>query len=165
MRRGKCVDREIAAFITRNIQPKHPLAIAFFACLKKIGLKPHKAQVACGIDKIATAVDVVCKNAEGELVLVEQKCGYANCAKPRKMKGIFKDLECTADNVAFAQLGMTKLLFEKCFDRKTKALYVRLDNKGASVKSLPTVFKGKVMQELLDQMTAAPRRKKAVKTK
>jgi hypothetical protein len=151
LKRGKTVDREISAFISRGSAPKHPLSKAFFALLRKLKLKAIKSQVVCGIGQIATACDVIAKDADGTLVLIEQKCGYQNCRDTNKnMKGVLKDLKCTANNCAFAQLGMTKYLYEECFGKKVKAIYIRLHNKGASVKKLPPGFGKAKMKELLE---------------
>jgi len=161
--RGRLVDREIHACVTRGTPPRHVLSKAFFAILKKLKLKAIKTQVACGVGLIATAVDVVAKDSKGRIVLIEQKCGYQNTAKARPMKGLFKHILATADNVAFAQLGMTKHLYEQCFGKKVRALYIRLHNKGGVAKKLPKTFRGAVIGKLLEQISAAPTRPRAKK--
>ena len=143
LRVGRLVDRQIDACVTRGTQPKHRLARAFFNVLKKMELKPVKTQVTCGIGLIATAVDVVCIDKKTrEIVLVEQKIGYSNCLPPKGyLKGCLSHIPRTADAVAFVQLALTQHMYETQNACRTRAYYIRMHGKGASVKPLPTEFR------------------------
>lgn len=75
---------------------------------------------------VATAIDMICLNSSGKLILIEWKCGMANYFQQgnNSMDGPLKNLNNCPLNQAYLQLLFTKAIFEKQHNISIEHSYV-----------------------------------------
>jgi hypothetical protein len=114
---------------------------AFFEALRKLKLKPIRAQVPVKRTSkngkaYATGVDVVCKNAHGQYVLVECKSGftgyYRNCTQYRMKAPLQAFTDCQA-NQHQIQLAATREAYRETFPSHDLAPPIILHVEGTKV--------------------------------
>jgi hypothetical protein len=84
------------------------------------GWTPTQAQVAVGCStlRLGTMVDIVCRDRNGDTVLVELKCGfddYYEVANPGQMNYPFQDMALTFKNRHYVQILVTAWLYSHSF--------------------------------------------------
>lgn len=124
----------------------HPKLI--FSLLRKMQLTPTATQVIAGDldEEKSTAVDLVCKNAEGENVLIElkainMKTMFKTC---RQMRGLAMN-DCIL-NQSFVQLQATRALYSKTYplERLSPISYTFVvNNKSCHAYKIPSVLANK----------------------
>lgn len=97
-----------------------PYVIKFWQLLFQLDLVPVAAQVPVGYipARVGTACDVVCKNKQGQIVVVETKCGfenyYWNCTEYLMTKPLNNFTDCPA-NQHLLQVHYTNLMYQNTF--------------------------------------------------
>lgn len=115
--RGLRVSRELAQRVNhgKTSSRPHPFTVAVLSALEKNGLRPIRCEyaVASEANRLATAVDIVCRDREDKLHLIEVKTGMSNCwRKPQhNMQPPLQELTDCPMNQALVQLALTYRLF------------------------------------------------------
>lgn len=131
--RGRLADDQVKCWIAGGVANGDGKRMALL--FQRLKIVPSKTQVyVSNGDKTRFAyIDIEARTLAGEVVILEQKCGFAGTFK--SVYGMFKDpianLECSPMNQALLQIGMGKVLYEECFQTPVKhALAVQvLDQK------------------------------------
>jgi hypothetical protein len=146
----------------------HPYTLAALRTLRENKLEPLASQVvvADAEQKVATAVDIVCRRMgttletkRPTLIVVELKCGFDNYnrASCGQMGPPFADMSDTPEHQHQIQLAFTQLFFQKTFARvKVLALLMRVHSKGVNMTELPKSVSNR-MNEALAAIKAPPR--------
>ena len=120
-------------------EPTHPLARAFVALTRRLGLVPVGAQVVVRDEQVdlATLVDGVFVDQRGRVVLVELKCGFEgyNDVGNGRMRAPFQKFTNAPKNQHQLQLAFTRCMFERTFPEfgRVDARIVRMTDRGAHV--------------------------------
>lgn len=148
-----------------NIEPESYWLWAWIMSRK---LKVLAPEVPVGFSEIdvATAVDMVCENKKGEVVLVEWKTGMENTftIDTGNMKGVMNGYGNSESNQAQLQAYVTKMMFEETFGIKVKeSLVVNINPKDVVHfevdKNLNSLSDG-IMQQIKKTLTKKRKIKK-----
>lgn len=90
---------------------------AFWKEMDRLQIRPIQAQLPVGAeaDRYATAVDVVCRNEVGEIIIIEVKCGftgYYSCCTNKHMKAPLQRQTDSLANQHQIQLAATVELYK-----------------------------------------------------
>jgi hypothetical protein len=119
---GNLVDNQISVWVNQNkiLENRDPRFDMIFDVLNKKRWNPLVSQLdlACTRLRLGTRVDLVCENDEGEVILVEIKCGFDDYYDVNNGQGNmlapFEDVTTTFRKKHFLQLWMTSWLFNHC---------------------------------------------------
>jgi hypothetical protein len=115
---GLLVDRQVEQWVNRNkyFTMPHPMFLEIRKVLSGRSWVPIVAQLPVGCDKLrlGTKIDLLCRDSNLQLVILEIKCGfdgYYDTETDARMLAPFEKVACTFRNLHFIQLMLTSWLF------------------------------------------------------
>lgn len=118
---GVKIDKLLHLFVKTGKQPpaQEPSS-SYFICVQK-ALKDHflvpidsQVAVGCVYMRIATKIDILCKNSKNQFCIIELKCGYDsywNTFTKEKFVEPFQNVQMTCENQSYLQLLFTTYFY------------------------------------------------------
>ena len=163
--RGKRVDEEVGQLVhgITLLHAPHTFTIKWLRALRHWKWKPIAAQLNIFDEhlSIATAVDCICMDEKGCVIIIEVKTGYEDYVHKSThfMRAPLGDIKNTPQNQHFLQLGLMCIILEKHYWKHPyKAYVVRIDERGIRREELPKWAHGQKIYQTLH--TAAVGKKK-----
>lgn len=119
------IEKSVALFVRTGTRPDHSritgLLKGFWIMCEKKGWVPTASQVTvgCATLRVATRIDVVCKDTSGNVVLLEIKRGYSYCAEASHMMNApFTDRNNCPKNQFQLQLLLNRELYRRTYQQR-----------------------------------------------
>jgi hypothetical protein len=153
--RGSIVHKQLMMYankysieeFSKQFMAIHPYSIKAFQFLKTNNWDPITAELAIGDTDlmIATAIDMVCMDQNGKVILIEWKTGmdYSMLRGTTQMDGPVHEDDCPL-NQAFLQLLFGKIILEMQYGIRSDEEYVvQIKHSGVVEYRIPSTFLGK----------------------
>jgi hypothetical protein len=164
-KRGTLVDKQISEIISGHpaTGKLHAFTSLAFKAMRAGNLTPVASQVVVfdPARRIATAVDILCRNSAGSYVVVELKCSsdFKYHASTGAMKHVFSQLDDSIANQQLVQTIVTRRLFERTYG-KALAYILKINQRGAFWIPVPTPREDAI-EEALTRMAGAHKKPRA----